>query len=250
MEQRSRLSRWSATLILALALPLLADAQAQGTHPMLGGPSGVVKSSKGDLLEGMMIQLISHKTAIRTTVYSDADGRYEFPKLEAGAYTLRIAQPREFRRIGGRLVEEGPDVELALAPLDLEGVGQRDDAVDFLEALDALRDALHTLEDLGPEDVVGLEHQQHELVASEQLARAVVEAALVVALGQQPVDRGIDLDAHAAAAEVHDPVQRGEREERHDRDDPERMLRHQPRVTPHAALRGCAPSAPWRARSG
>src|SRR5262249_50178242 len=89
-----------ATLLAACALALLVvsqPAQAQSGHPLLGGPRGAVKSSKGDLLEGMMVQLISHKTAIRTTVYSDVDGRYEFPKLAAGAYTLRIAQPREFR---------------------------------------------------------------------------------------------------------------------------------------------------------
>ena len=61
-----------------------------------GGPHGVVKTAKGDLLEGMMVQLIAKDTAIRTTVYTDANGRYEFPKLAAGTYTLRIAQPREF----------------------------------------------------------------------------------------------------------------------------------------------------------
>ena len=72
-------------------------AHAQSGHKLLGGPNGLVKSSKGDLLEGMMVQLIAGKNAVRTTVYSDADGHYEFPKLEAGTYTLRIAQPREFR---------------------------------------------------------------------------------------------------------------------------------------------------------
>jgi hypothetical protein len=54
----------------------------------------VVKSAKGDLLEGIMVQLIAQKSAIRTTVYSN--GRHEFPKLEPGPYTLRIAQQREF----------------------------------------------------------------------------------------------------------------------------------------------------------
>ncbi len=71
-------------------------ARAQSVHPLLGGPSGVVRSAKGDLLEGIMVQLISRASAIRTTVYSDADGRYEFPKLPAGDYTLRIARPLEF----------------------------------------------------------------------------------------------------------------------------------------------------------
>src|SRR6266851_4033118 len=83
------------TIALACALCLAAPpGQAQGR--LLGGPKGVVKSAKGDLLEGMMVQLIAQKTAIRTTVYSNADGRYEFPKLEPGTYTLRIARPLEF----------------------------------------------------------------------------------------------------------------------------------------------------------
>src|SRR5215467_14531023 len=88
---------WIASLAFALTTLLVASAAlAQSGHKLLGGPRGIVKSSKGDLLEGMMVQLVAHKNAVRTTVYSNADGRYEFPKLDAGTYTLRIAQPREF----------------------------------------------------------------------------------------------------------------------------------------------------------
>src|SRR5262249_11714733 len=98
MVKRSTLLRWIPILLVGLAVMLAVPrVQAQSAHRMLGGPHGVVKSNKGDLLEGMMVQLIAAKDAVRTTVYSDADGRYEFPKLEAGTYTLRIAQPREFR---------------------------------------------------------------------------------------------------------------------------------------------------------
>lgn len=43
-----------------------------------------------------MVQLISEKSAIRTTVYSGGLGNFEFPKLDTGAYTLRIARPLEF----------------------------------------------------------------------------------------------------------------------------------------------------------
>src|SRR5215469_15208899 len=82
--------------LLASCLLLSHAAQAQTAAQLLGGPHGVVKSVNGELLEGIMVQLIAQKSAIRTTVYSNADGRYEFPKLEPGTYTLRIAQPREF----------------------------------------------------------------------------------------------------------------------------------------------------------
>src|SRR6476660_6544131 len=99
----------AAIFAFAVALP----AHAQSGHKLLGGPNGVVKSSKGDLLEGMMVQLIAQKNAVRTTVYSNADGRYEFPKLEPGTYTLRIARPREFHPfVREKLDISGPD-ELA-----------------------------------------------------------------------------------------------------------------------------------------
>jgi virginiamycin B lyase len=88
---------YAAILWFAVALVASASvAQAQTGNRLLGGPHGMVRSSKGDPLEGILVQLISQKTAIRTTVYSNEDGSYEFPKMESGAYTLRIARPLEF----------------------------------------------------------------------------------------------------------------------------------------------------------
>src|SRR5215510_12364459 len=102
-----------ATALLALVFGVgLIPAQAQSGKVALGGAKGVVKSTRGDLLEGMMVQLISHKTAIRTTVYSDVDGHYEFPKLDAGTYTLRIAQPRDYRPYVKEKVEINEPIEL------------------------------------------------------------------------------------------------------------------------------------------
>ena len=99
-------------------------AEAQSGHPLLGGPRGVVRSSKGTPLEGILVQLISQKTSIRTTVVSNQDGRYEFPKLETGAYTLRIARPREFHPA----VQEGVQINgpTQLPDLVLERVTEGD----------------------------------------------------------------------------------------------------------------------------
>jgi virginiamycin B lyase len=103
----------SPAALLAAFLLLAQAAQAQSVAQLLGGPHGVVKSANGALLEGIMVQLIAQKNAIRTTVYSNADGRYEFPKLEPGTYTLRIARPREFHPfVREKLEINGPD-ELA-----------------------------------------------------------------------------------------------------------------------------------------
>jgi virginiamycin B lyase len=103
----------SPAALLAAFLLLAQAAQAQSVAQLLGGPHGVVKSANGAPLEGIMVQLIAQKNAIRTTVYSNADGRYEFPKLEPGTYTLRIARPREFHPfVREKLDISGPD-ELA-----------------------------------------------------------------------------------------------------------------------------------------
>jgi len=96
MSVRVRSAALSA--IAGLALVCLAlPAVAANAERLLGGAKGMVKTDAGIPLEGMMVQLISDKNGMRTTVFSDSEGRYEFPKLDAGKYTLRIAQPREYQ---------------------------------------------------------------------------------------------------------------------------------------------------------
>src|ERR1700680_4339591 len=97
----------AATLAIGFSPALAAPSN------MLGGAKGVVKTAPGEPLEGIMVQLGSKETAIRTTVYSDQDGHYEFPKLNSGIYTLRIARPREFEPY----VKENVTIDGA-APLD------------------------------------------------------------------------------------------------------------------------------------
>ena len=97
MSQRNIVSVGAALWVMTWGVVALVPARAQRSSPLLGGVRGVVKTTKGQLLEGMMVQLVSHKTAMRTTVYSDRESRYEFPKLEAGWYALRIARPLEYK---------------------------------------------------------------------------------------------------------------------------------------------------------
>ena len=73
------------------------NAALEGRNNLGGGPVGLVRNTDGEPLEGILVQLIAEQSAIRTTVYSDETGRYEFPKLPPGQYTLRIARPLEFR---------------------------------------------------------------------------------------------------------------------------------------------------------
>ena len=47
----------------------------------LDGPQGQVRADSGEPLEGIMVQLRGTQSNITTTVYTDENGRYEFPKL-------------------------------------------------------------------------------------------------------------------------------------------------------------------------
>jgi len=102
MEERNILRRVMLTAgfllcLLAGSLASVVPARAQSASPLLGGVRGVVKNTQSQLLEGMMVQLVSHKNSMRTTVYSNLEGRFEFPKLDGGWYTLRIARPLEYK---------------------------------------------------------------------------------------------------------------------------------------------------------
>ena len=110
------------------------SAELQVTNNLNGGPRGAVREASGNPLEGIMVQLIWRETSIRTTVYSNEAGRYEFPQLPAGTYTLRIARPLEFKpyrresvQIDGAnqleeiVLERVSDSELLPPTLDIAG---------------------------------------------------------------------------------------------------------------------------------
>ncbi len=63
---------------------------------LTGGATGVVHVKSGDSPEGVGVQLIA-PNGVRTTVYTDGAGKFEFPKMQAGAYTMRIPSPAPFK---------------------------------------------------------------------------------------------------------------------------------------------------------
>jgi len=63
---------------------------------LTGGATGMVRIATGDSPEGVMVQLVA-PNGVRTTVYTNEDGKFEFPKMQAGSYILRIANPLEFK---------------------------------------------------------------------------------------------------------------------------------------------------------
>jgi streptogramin lyase/mono/diheme cytochrome c family protein len=65
-------------------------------YGLTGGATGMIRIASGDSPEGVGVQLIA-PNGIRTTVYTNADGKFEFPKMQAGSYILRIPTPVPFK---------------------------------------------------------------------------------------------------------------------------------------------------------
>src|SRR5712691_11333416 len=63
---------------------------------LTGGATGMVRIASGDSPEGVGVQLVA-PNGVRTTVYTNAEGKFEFPKMQAGSYTLRIPTPVPFK---------------------------------------------------------------------------------------------------------------------------------------------------------
>lgn len=88
-----------------------------------GGATGIVRVASGDSPEGIGVQLVA-PSGVRTTVYTDGEGRYEFPAMQAGSYTLRIPTPlifQTYRREGVKI-----DGAAKLEDIVLERVSKTD----------------------------------------------------------------------------------------------------------------------------
>jgi len=101
MHEQKRMKIRAVWVVAICGLVFLSvKMPASGTEKrasLLGGARGTVHEVDGAPIEGIGVQLISATTAIRTTVYTNEEGKYEFPVLQPGKYTLRIPLPREYK---------------------------------------------------------------------------------------------------------------------------------------------------------
>ena len=89
---------------MATALP----AQAQ-----TGSVGGILRDASGGALPGATVMLIDRTSGVERSAVSASDGRYEFPSLPAGSYTLRASLP-------GFTTFERADVTVAAAAVVLD----------------------------------------------------------------------------------------------------------------------------------
>jgi streptogramin lyase/mono/diheme cytochrome c family protein len=90
---------------------------------LTGGATGVVHIKSGDSPEGVGVQLIA-PNGVRTTVYANGDGKFEFPRMQAGTYTLRVPSPVPFKPYVREVSIEGTT---KLDDIVLERVADSDD---------------------------------------------------------------------------------------------------------------------------
>jgi streptogramin lyase/mono/diheme cytochrome c family protein len=109
------------------ANPLYLAATQKWPVPaaLRGGAHGLVRDISGHPLEGVKVQLIA-PNGVRTTVSTNAEGKYEFPRMQAGSYVLRIATPltyKQFQRGGVRVEGDRAfeDIVLDNVPLAYQG---------------------------------------------------------------------------------------------------------------------------------
>ena len=83
----------SVILFVLLAFSGRALFSAELTYPFPESSlGGVVKSPKGEALEGIVVRAKRENSHIAYNVISDAQGAYRFPKLEPGKYLVEIAR--------------------------------------------------------------------------------------------------------------------------------------------------------------
>jgi len=83
---------WVA-LFLGVLVSVSALFSADWSYPFSDSSlGGVVKSAKGEPLEGILVRVRKEGATLAVTVISDANGKYRFPKLESGKYTVEIAR--------------------------------------------------------------------------------------------------------------------------------------------------------------
>lgn len=95
--------------------------------------TGVVKTTRGEPLEGIVIRAKKQGSHIGYAVASDAQGKYRFPKLEAGRYAVEIARAEGLepeRKTADIQVNKEAQVDFFLGPA--KEMARQMTAVDWL----------------------------------------------------------------------------------------------------------------------
>ena len=137
---------------------------------------------------------------------------------------------------------EGRDQDVAVRAADLLGGAQGEDAAHVGQVAQPLGDRRDPRQALVGEEVVGRQGDHDAAVVAEAAADTVVERALLVAVGQQALGRGLDAQLRLSGAHVHQRASRQRRRqqdgEQHERSPARHELGEHGRLVDLLALEG------------
>ena len=112
--------RPKSTMVLVLLASFALFSVVNG-QTITGSISGVITDSTGSVVPGATVTLLSEKTRQARTVITGGEGRFSFPALQPGAYSLKVEQ-QGFQSLEQRGIILSANENLALGDLK---VGQR-----------------------------------------------------------------------------------------------------------------------------
>ena len=134
--------------------------------------------------------------------------------------------------------QEGLDHEVSLAAAHVERREEAHHAVHALHLREPVPEPLHRRQDLGNEDIVGGQGDQHDVVFTEELAGALEEESPLLSRAQQSIHGRVEFEQHPGrcGAEVDDARERQEGQRRHQGERPPGSLRDESRGDGHPDL--------------
>ena len=107
--------------VILLAIVISAIAASAAAQGPTGRIEGTVRDAQGGVLPGVTMTLRNQDTGVTRTLMTEADGRYSFPALAPGRYTVQAELPgfatQETRDIAITIgLELRLDVQMAIDP--------------------------------------------------------------------------------------------------------------------------------------
>jgi outer membrane receptor protein involved in Fe transport len=108
--------------LIVLIVMATTTGTTLGAQGGTGQISGVVRDQQGGVLPGVTVTLRNQETGVTRTATSDNDGRYRFPALAPGRYTLRS-------ELAGFATIEAPDLAVTIGLEVSQDLGMKIQAV-------------------------------------------------------------------------------------------------------------------------
>jgi hypothetical protein len=103
-----RVARFALLLSVACFFPAEALAQGETTSAI----AGQVRDTTNAVVRDATVMITNHETGLKRSAKTDDAGRFNFPQLKPGTYSVKVeAQGFEPRQTDKRRFEPGPEAD-------------------------------------------------------------------------------------------------------------------------------------------